>query len=90
MILKIGGHAGGWSFYLKDGCPTFCYNLFGLERAYVRGTTAVPVGDHQIRVEFAYDGGGTRCRSRLWSRANRRPASSPLCLPSKRATSRGG
>jgi arylsulfatase A-like enzyme len=58
VILKIGGHAGGWSFYLKDGCPTFCYNLFGLERAYVRGTTAVPVGDHQIRAEFAYDGGG--------------------------------
>jgi arylsulfatase len=58
VILKIGGHAGGWSFYFKDGCPTYCYNLFGIERTYVRATRAVPAGEHQVRMEFAYDGGG--------------------------------
>jgi hypothetical protein len=58
VILKIGGHVGGWSFYFKDGRPTYCYNLFGLDRSYVRGTRAAPAGEHQVRMEFAYAGGG--------------------------------
>src|SRR5262245_37456886 len=49
---------GGHSLYVKDGKPTYCYNFFGLERYYVRGTQDVPPGDHQVRMEFAYDGGG--------------------------------
>ncbi|WP_198349221.1 MULTISPECIES: arylsulfatase [Ramlibacter] len=57
-ILKIGGHIGGWSFYFKEGRPTYCYNLFGITRSYIRGTRAVPAGEHQVRMEFAYDGGG--------------------------------
>ncbi len=58
VILNLGGLPGGWSFYLKGGKPTFCYNLFGLRCYYARGEEAVPPGDHQVRVEFAYDGGG--------------------------------
>jgi len=58
VILKIGGHVGGWSFYFKDGCPTYCYNLFGINRSYVRGKHAVPAGEHQVRMAFAYAGGG--------------------------------
>jgi arylsulfatase len=58
VILDLGGHGGGWSFYLKDGKPAYCYNLFGIDRTYVRGQDAVPAGEHQLRVEFAYDGGG--------------------------------
>jgi arylsulfatase A-like enzyme len=58
VVLKIGGHVGGWSFYLKNGCPTYCYNLFGIKRSYVRAKRAVPPGEHQIRMEFAYAGGG--------------------------------
>jgi arylsulfatase len=58
VILKRGGYAGGWSFYLKEGRPMSCYNLFGLDRTYVRGAKAVPGGEHQIRRECAYDGGG--------------------------------
>jgi arylsulfatase len=58
VMLNLGGHAGGWSFYLESGTPTFCYNLFGLTRSYVRGDGTVPAGEHQLRVEFAYDGGG--------------------------------
>src|ERR1700716_4344101 len=56
VILNLGGHGGGWSFYLKDGQPTFCYNLFGISETLIRGE-AVPAGDHQLRMEFAYDGG---------------------------------
>lgn len=58
VILNLGGHGGGWSLYLKENVPTFCYNLFGLEWTHVRGNQAVPEGAHQVRVEFAYDGGG--------------------------------
>ena len=46
------------TFYLADGRPTFCYNLFGIDHTYVRAEEAVPAGEHQVRVEFAYDGGG--------------------------------
>nr|MBM4732310.1 sulfatase-like hydrolase/transferase [Prescottella equi] len=58
VILNLGGHAGGWSFYFRDGRPTFCYNLFGIERSYIRAPDTVGVGPHQVRSEFAYDGGG--------------------------------
>ncbi len=58
VIVAQGGAFGGWSLYLLEGRPTYCYNLFGLQRFHVRGDTDVPAGDHQVRLEFAYDGGG--------------------------------
>jgi Sulfatase len=58
VILTLGGHAGGWAFYLKDGKPTFTYNLFGIDRTVIRSREPVPPGEHQLRMEFAYDGGG--------------------------------
>jgi arylsulfatase A-like enzyme len=58
VLLTLGGHAGGWSFYLKNGKPAFCYNLFGIDYTYVRAENPVPPGQHQLRIEFAYDGGG--------------------------------
>jgi arylsulfatase len=58
VIVAQGGAFGGWSLYLKDGKPAYCYNLFGLQRFKAYGDAAVPAGDHQVRMEFAYDGGG--------------------------------
>jgi len=58
VLLSLGGHQGGWSLYLKDGKPAFAYNLFGMECTHVRAEQAVPAGEHQVRIEFAYDGGG--------------------------------
>ena len=58
MIVAQGGAFGGWSLYVKDGKPAYCYNLFGLERFKVYGDEPLAEGDHQVRVEFAYDGGG--------------------------------
>jgi arylsulfatase A-like enzyme len=58
VLLSLGGHGGGWSFYLKDGVPVYCYNLFGLDRTHIRAEQPVDPGEHQLRVEFAYDGGG--------------------------------
>lgn len=58
VIVAQGGAFGGWSIYLHEGHPTYCYNLFGMQRSYIRADQPIPVGDHQIRLEFAYDGGG--------------------------------
>ena len=58
VIIAQGGAYAGWSLYAKDGNPTYCYNLFGLQRFKVEGTAPIPAGTHQVRMEFAYDGGG--------------------------------
>ncbi|SEF18751.1 arylsulfatase [Jiangella alba] len=58
VLMNLGGHSGGWAFYLKDSVPTFCYNLFGIDRTHIRADAAVPAGEHRVRVEFGYDGGG--------------------------------
>jgi arylsulfatase A-like enzyme len=58
VIVAQGGAFGGWSLYAKEGKPAYCYNLFGLERFKVYGEEPLAEGDHQVRLEFAYDGGG--------------------------------
>jgi arylsulfatase len=58
VIISQGGAFGGWSLYLVDGQPRYCYNLFGLQSFHVGGDAPVPPGDHQVRMEFAYEGGG--------------------------------
>jgi arylsulfatase len=58
VIIAQGGAFAGWSLYALEGRPVYCYNLFGLERIKVRGETEIPPGSHQVRMEFAYDGGG--------------------------------
>ena len=58
VIIAQGGSIGGWSLYAKDGKPRYCYNLLGIQRFYVDGDSEIPAGTHQVRMEFAYDGGG--------------------------------
>jgi arylsulfatase A-like enzyme len=58
VIIAQGGAFAGWSLYAKEGTPKYCYNLLGLKRFIIEGDRAVPPGDHQVRVEFEYDGGG--------------------------------
>jgi arylsulfatase A-like enzyme len=58
VIMAQGGAFGGWSLYVKDGKPAYCYNWFALERFKIYGDTPIPPGEHQVRMEFAYDGGG--------------------------------
>jgi arylsulfatase A-like enzyme len=58
VIIAQGGSIGGWSLYAKEGRPKYCYNLLGLKQFYVEGERAIPSGQHQVRAEFAYDGGG--------------------------------
>jgi arylsulfatase len=58
VIIAQGGAFGGWSLYTKDGLLKYCYNLFGLRRFTTASATSLPTGKHQVRMEFAYAGGG--------------------------------
>jgi arylsulfatase A-like enzyme len=58
VIIAQGGAFGGWVLYAKDGRPVYCYNLAGLSRTKVEGAAAITPGEHQVRMEFTYDGGG--------------------------------
>jgi arylsulfatase len=58
VIIAQGGLTGGWSLYAKEGKPKYCYNFYGVNRYTVAGTATIPPGTHQVRMEFAYDGGG--------------------------------
>ena len=58
VIIAQGGAFGGFALYAKDGKPAYCYNLFGLKQFKVYGNDPIPEGEHQVRMEFTYDGGG--------------------------------
>jgi arylsulfatase len=58
VIVAFGGGTGGWSFYAQGGRLKYCYNWLGLQRYYTEAGSTLPVGKHQVRMEFAYDGGG--------------------------------
>jgi arylsulfatase A-like enzyme len=58
VMVAQGGAYAGWSLYLHEGRPAYCYNFFGLQLFKVYGEQPVPAGEHQVRMEFGYDGGG--------------------------------
>ncbi|MCP9799338.1 arylsulfatase [Synechococcus sp. RedBA-s] len=58
VIVAQGGLTGGWSLYAREGKPKYCYNFYGVNRYTIAGTATIPAGTHQVRMEFAYDGGG--------------------------------
>jgi arylsulfatase len=58
VILAQAGRFGGWSLYLKDGKPTYCYNFLGLQEYKVSAPQALAAGKATIRMNFDYDGGG--------------------------------
>jgi hypothetical protein len=57
-IIAQGGAIGGWSFYTSDGRAKFTYSLLGIQAFTTDASQPIPAGTHQVRVEFAYDGGG--------------------------------
>jgi arylsulfatase len=58
VILAQGGAFGGLSLYAKNGRAKFAYNLLGLKVFTIEAGEKIPAGTHQVRMEFAYDGGG--------------------------------
>jgi arylsulfatase len=57
-LIAQGGQYGGWSLYLHEGRLAYCYNTFGVEVSKTYSEAVVDAGDHQVRMEFTYDGGG--------------------------------
>jgi arylsulfatase len=58
VIIAQGGNIGGWTLYCKGGKLKYCYNLLGIHQFYAESASALPSGQHQVRMEFAYAGGG--------------------------------
>ncbi|ANY09033.1 arylsulfatase [Pseudonocardia sp. HH130630-07] len=57
VVVAQGGRFGGWAVYCVDGRPCYEYNYFGLERCTLRSPAPLAPGPHEVRMEFAYDGG---------------------------------
>jgi arylsulfatase len=57
VLVAQGGRFAGWSLYVHQGRPVFCYNHCG-RRTHVRAEQALGAGEHVVEVRFAYDGGG--------------------------------
>jgi arylsulfatase A-like enzyme len=55
-LVAVGGDTNGWSLYLNQGVPTFCYNLAGLYYTYLRASEPLPPGPHQVGYEFKKEG----------------------------------
>jgi Sulfatase len=58
VVIAQGGRFGGWAVYAKDGKAKFVYNLLGIQKFATEAEVPIPEGTHQVRLEFAYDGGG--------------------------------
>ena len=58
VIAAHGGNFGGWSLYAHEGKLRYHYNFLGLMQFDVTSAGTLPAGAHQVRMEFAYDGGG--------------------------------
>jgi hypothetical protein len=58
VIIAQGGRFGGWAVYVKDGRAKFVYNVLGIHEFATTSDEPLPPGTHQVRMEFAYDGGG--------------------------------
>ena len=58
VIIAQGGNIGGWVLYAKAGKLKYCYNLLGIHHFFAESEGKIPAGEHQVRMEFAYAGGG--------------------------------
>lgn len=58
VIIAQGGAFGGWALYAVDGKLKYTYNFFGVQLFPTESDSPLPPGTHQVRMEFAYAGGG--------------------------------
>jgi len=57
MIFTQGGNTGGWAFYMKAGKLVMAHNYLDVEHYLVRSDHVVAAGEHELMVDFAYEGG---------------------------------
>lgn len=58
VLVTQGGRFAGWSFFLKDGKPTYAYNFLNSDRTIIQSSEPVAIGKSKVRFDFSYDGGG--------------------------------
>ncbi|MEZ4302793.1 MAG: arylsulfatase [Polyangiaceae bacterium] len=58
IIVAQGTKFGGYALYAPEGKLKYLYNFLGVESYVVEAQDPLPVGAHQVRMEFEYDGGG--------------------------------
>ena len=60
VLGTIGGRFGGWALLMNDGKPEFAYALSNQpeHKFRVASDQALPPGNHVVRFNFKYDGGG--------------------------------
>jgi arylsulfatase len=58
VIIAQGANIGGWSLYARAGKLKYCYNVAGVQHFFAESAGKIPAGEHQVRMEFAYAGGG--------------------------------
>lgn len=58
VIFAQGTNFGGYALYAPEGRLKYVYNFLGLESYVVEAPDPLAPGEHQVRMEFAYDGGG--------------------------------
>ncbi len=56
VIVCQGGKFGGLSFYIKDGKPSFSYNVLGLESSHIVATQTLMPGKYTLVYDFKFDG----------------------------------
>jgi arylsulfatase len=58
VLVAAGGTCAGYSLFIKDGKPRYDYNYFTTERYRIASKEVLKPGQHTVRFEFKYDGGG--------------------------------
>jgi arylsulfatase len=60
VLATIGGRFGGWVLLMQDSKPQFAYALSNQpqHKFRVASDQAIPPGNHVVRFNFKYDGGG--------------------------------
>jgi arylsulfatase len=58
VIWVMGGSDGGYGLYIRNGKPAAANNFLGRRIYRVEGPRALTPGNHKLRLEFVYDGGG--------------------------------
>jgi hypothetical protein len=58
VLVTQGGRFSGWGLYLKDGKPTFTYNLLDVERSKWQGDDALPPGKHTVVFDWKMEARG--------------------------------
>jgi arylsulfatase len=58
VLIDQGGMTGGWALYFRDGLLKYHFSFLGFQHWSVEASKPITSGHHQVRMEFAYDGGG--------------------------------